>query len=69
MNQHSSPITANNMGFLFRVAKKLYELNQMYKDFNKKGTAGKKILEREKFKKEISMRDIISDIKNIHYGY
>ena len=35
----------------------------MCKDFNKKGTAGKKILEKEKFKKEISMRDIISDIK------
>ena len=51
MNQHSSPNTANNMGFLFRVAKKLYELNQMCKDFNKKGTAGKKILEKEKFKK------------------
>ena len=70
LNQHSRLNRANNMGFLIWDAKKLYELNQMCKTFNKMGPAGKKILEKEKFKKEMSMRDIISDIKkDIHDDY
>ena len=60
-----------NTGFIFTDIKKFWELNKMRKAWNEGGDAKIDMLEKEKFEKEMSMKDLIDKIRDqiLEKGY